>query len=180
MYKILFKGSIEEELVETTEGVQLMQLWENNALPEKIQINGSVYDSKSIKAIIANVASTDGKKLAMKEMMDESVYQHHQLVQKRWAMIPKERAQHVGIANMIMMAFRKRKLTPEETQEVITLQEKFFEEHPTYAWANPIVYKHVIGEQPTSKTGFAVKMSDLFPNHALRTAELAVANGIKK
>lgn len=173
-YRILFKGNLQEIEVSDDRGRVLAQSLENGTLEGMVNIDGSLYDSKSIKAVVqgrADAERTQEKIDNMREIQDmENSFQREK--RRVLGLSPKERAKRLNIANLLARGIMQRELSEKEQSEIIDLQEKYFEQHPNHAEANPTVYKHILerGAVREQKSKAAQHISD-----GLRTSAITIA-----
>lgn len=141
-YKIVFKGGLEPIYVDDDRGANLMTKKQNGELDGDVSINGSLYDSKSIKAILQGESDPDSneKKNEFTEMIEAENRSFKEWRRQRLLMPPKERAESVSFMNYMSQALRGRPLTHNEIQEVKQKQEEFFTEHPDFHTANPTCF----------------------------------------
>lgn len=175
MYKIVFKGQVGEEFVDTLEGQELSEAWEENRLPNKVKINGNLYESSSIKAVISGFTNPDKSEKGeeVKKMMRDMWSEHRELQTEALALSPEKRAQRTGLAEMLYTNLCGRPMSDEIKKEVIAHQTKFFEEHPDFSIAKPTCYKHIFRDlkrYPEYSMGNAVQSA------ALNLAERVIAN----
>lgn len=182
-YRIIFKGGVEDMFVSDTRGIALSEAWEQGHLPHVINIDGALLESKTIKAIIPGVKNPDTTKEKDRNMEDlrEMEDEYRESKRKKLSLSPQQRAQSTSLASMFFYGVCGRKMTKEERDEVILCQEKFFQEHPNYAEASPICYRHVIDRVPKEpKLGAAKHISDILRGSAIALAQKQVSNGIQK
>lgn len=178
---------MEDVFIEDAEGRQLAYDLEQGTLKGYINLQGTLVDSKSIKAIIPNAGDPDRNvmKDRVAQEREEAERQFRIDRQSRWDMPPHVRAQNVKVAELMSVAVQDRHLTPEEIVEVIACQEKFFTDNPEYATANPICYKHVFKEMRQEKTTKSLRdqgmrhIADVLPLNVMAQVEQQVRNGIK-
>ncbi len=177
-YKIVFSGKIEDEYVNDSEGIFLAEMFKSRGFPERVEINGNVYEAKSIKAVISGASNPDDaeRKNRGMEIIEESNVDFKKFRGESLKKTPKERAQSIAMMNMICQALRGRPLTEEEKVDVRAAQEKWFTEHPDFHTANPTCYfskedmaraKATIRERP----GEATQIKDLLARNILNLME---------
>lgn len=179
-FRIIFKGQIPDEFMDDIKGVKISQMWEENRLTGKVNINGNVYDSSSIKAIISgfqNPDSTDAKNRHIEDI--KKIREDNQkYLARKMAMSAEERAKDTGLAELIYSTFARKPMPLEVKEEVIARQAAFFKENPTYAEAKPTCYRDLIPRQQTARNDLAPSIGELAPAWVLGFAERVVSNGI--
>lgn len=181
MFRVIFKGDMEDIYLTDAEGTQLMQDIENNTLQGFIRLSGRVVDAKSIKAVMPQSSDPDSSvdKDRGMEIIRESIVMFDSFKQDFLNMPVDMRCKEVGLADMLSVALRGRRLTDEEKEEVAKRQRVFYEEHPDYAFANPICYKDLLfAKIPTE--GAMIHVRDVVSQNALLFTEQLVRNGIKR
>lgn len=169
MYRVVFKGDMEDMFLDNQEGRQLHDDLENNRLEGFINLKGSLVEVKSIKAILPNSSDPDSKE--SKEKGNEHIYNQNLEFDmwraKRLSMSPFARAQDTSFFNFLCRTIRGRPLTEEEIPEVRVAQEQWFTDHPDFHNANPICYfkkeELTIPNEPKGMT----PMKDLLLQNAL-------------
>lgn len=176
MYKIIFKGQMGEEFVETFQGKQLSDDWKNGALPSKVEINGNLYESSSIKAIVSGFNSPDhtDQNAEHLKMIDDMWHEFNQARAYKMTLSLEKRAEDTSLAEMLFAAYG----VPFPRETVVAAQLKSFQEFPHFAQAKPTYYKHLLGHVPSHKDGEAMGMNELIPLAALNLAERVIANSI--
>ena len=179
-FRIIFKGQIPDEFMDDIRGVKISQMWEENRLTGKVNINGNVYDSSSIKAIISGFTNPDSSAAKEKHIQDikEIREDNQKYLARKMAMTAEERAKDTGLAELVYSAFARKPMPPEIKEEVIKRQTTFFKENPTYADAKPTCYRDLIPKPQTSRNDLPPSIGDLAPAWALGFAERVVSNGI--
>lgn len=177
-YRIIFKGQIPEEFVEETVGRNLSDAWERNSLPSKVNINGNLYESNSIKAILSGFNNPDGgdKKEEMAEMIREVQREHREGIGQLLALSPEKRAQNTGIAELVFRSQTNAPMSETVRQQIIERQASFFEENPTWAHANPACYRDLI---PNHTAGKDFHISNHTALAGLNLVERIVQQGIR-
>lgn len=162
-------------------GEALAVAWENAQLPPVLNIDGSLIESKLIKAIIPGFKNPDTSKEKDQNMVDLAEMNHNYQVEKlrKIKLSPKERAQSTALADILFTGVAGRKMTDEERDQVILAQEKFFEEHENWAEANPTCYWKLIERIPKDAHRSAARpINDVMRSVAISIVEKQVANGI--
>lgn len=182
MYKVIFKGDIPDIYIDMARGSQLADDFENGMLPERVSIEGTIVDSKSIKAVISNVGDPERKekKDDFMEMVDK-INKNHRDMKRTLLNTPiEERAKRLEIAEMLSIGIRGRKLAENEREAIVERQTAWLEENPEWSEANPICYRDII-DQPIQPTGVdtASHISQIVGMNSMRLAEMQVQNGIK-
>ncbi len=180
-HRIVFKGGLPDEFMEDSRGYKLSELWKEGKLNGIVDINGNTYDAKSIKAILSgfsNPDTNDRNALNLKELQKIKT-DHEAATEKKLAQSPEIRAKNTGLAEVMYMAFRGQKMPQDVREQVIEAQMAFFTKNPDFADANPICYKHLIGNPARPQEKEAARVVDLLPAWALNFAERTVSAGIK-
>lgn len=172
MYKIIFTGGLEDVYVETAKGMELSQDFKNGTMPDRIEINGMIVSSKSIKAIVPGIINPDAPKGGFEYIADEKA-EFTKWRQKRLALSPKDRAKDVSMFNFLSQALRGRNLTDEEVPKVQEAQEKWFENHLDWHNANPVCYfkKKELPIYKANKGDKMTHMKDYMAQNALELVE---------
>lgn len=176
-YRIVFKGDLPDEYVDEGTGRKMADAWEQGTLSGRVSVNGNLYEVSAIKAIMSGFANPDTSSRhqtntdEVRKIWDD----FNQDKNRRLALTPEKRAQETGLAEMLFGAYK----TTFPREEVIKLQQKFFETHPNFAQAKPTIYKHLL-KTPIMGRGkeTAVHVADLTVMAALSLAEKVVADGI--
>lgn len=178
MYRIIFKGDMENMYLDESEGRQLAEDISRGNLSGYLKLKGSVVASASIKAVQPYFSDPDSGKLKERHMekiaQDEREWQDWK--KRRLALSPEDRAQTVGFMNLMCQVIRGRALTADEIPKVKLAQKKWFEEHPDFHSANPICYftKNEISKlQPIVRPveGKPMRVGNLLAVSALKFAD---------
>lgn len=142
MYRVIFKGGMEDMYLDYTEGKQLHDDLANNRLDGFINLKGVLVEAKSIKAILPNATDPDSRDSKQKgsDFIYNETIKFDKWRAERLAMSPVVRAQDVSFFNFLCRTIRGRPLTAEEIPEVRMAQEQWFTDHPDFHNANPICY----------------------------------------
>lgn len=142
MYRVIFKGDMEDMFLDHSEGAQLHDDLANNKLEGYINLKGNLVQASSIKAVLPNAIDPDSTESRQKG--SDHIYQQNLQFDmwraKRLALSPKERAQSITFFNFLCKTIRGRPLTEEEIPEVQAAQEQWYIDHPDFHNANPICY----------------------------------------
>lgn len=173
MYRVIFKGDMEDMFLDHSEGAQLHEDLANGKLEGFINLKGNLIEVKSIKAILPN--ATDPDSFSAKEKGNAHIYQAEVEFDmwraKRLAMSPFGRAQDTSFFNFLCRTIRGRPLTEEEIPVVRIAQEQWFDEHPDFHNANPICYfKKEELTMPERHKDRMTPMKDLLLENALNFA----------
>ena len=177
-YKIVFKGGLAEEFVEGAEGAQIAKLYLENRLPERIELNGNIYDSKSIKGVVKgfqNPDKTDRDERTIK-MLADMHYEHEQASIKKRRQPPEVRCKNVGIAEILHTTLVGSRMPEELREQVIAAQFAFFQKNPDYAEARPSCYRHLM---PHAEEAKPYHIRGAVVDSAFNLVERAVSSGIK-
>lgn len=175
MYKIIFKGQIPDELVETVEGMGLANDWENNQLPTRVKINGNLYESSAIKAVISgfhNQENASGPALDIAAMWKEQNKNRDRLL----ALSPEQRAQNTNLAELTYTAITDSKMPDALKPEIIARQIAFFKENSNFAEAKPSCYRDLIPKPAQPKD---YHISNFTKTSGLKLVERILQNGIR-
>lgn len=141
-YKIIFKGGVDDIYVSDEKGAILLAAKQAGELDGDIVINDSLYDAKSIKAIISKVNDPDNPSTKQEwsdwVSQDNNEFRHFHNEQLKLS--PKERAQNTFFMDLMSQAIRGRSLTELEKKDVRFAQERWFETHLDFHTANPVCY----------------------------------------
>lgn len=177
-YRIVFKGQIGDEFVDDYTGRQLAKDFESNTFPERISINGNVYDAKSVKAVMSGFASpdTNDRNEATKKMIRDMQDEADAIKQKKLAQPPEVRCKNTGMAEVIYMGMSGKRVPPDVMQKIIERQHQFFKENPDWAEANPKCYRDLIPRALLIKPTAAPSMAELLQHNVLMFAERTIIN----
>jgi hypothetical protein len=177
MYKVIFKGQVPEEFVDTVQGEELMQDWEHSRLPAKVKINGNLYESSAIKAVISGFQNPDksDKSEENKKMMRDMWREYEDEKASALRLSLEKRAERTGLAEILYTQLTDRPMDEETRKEVVAAQLTFFKEHPDFSIAKPSCYKHIFKD---FKRAPMYHISNHTAVAALNFAERVMANAL--
>lgn len=179
MYALYVRGRRDPILVSDSFGKRVQQQWVEDALPQRIEAEGIVFNSSAITRIEPNYREDQTDKQAVNAGIDaikESWAQHQELLFKRRQMPPHERAQDLNIAHHVWYAHTGERIPKEKQQQFIDRQEQYFVDNPHRAWANPTCYKDLIPKAKEEKFERPYSMKSLISENAMRMVERVLAN----
>lgn len=142
MYKIIFKGQIGDEFVDSFEGLGLATDWKNGSLPSKVEINGNLYESSSIKAVISGFENPE-KNDATKDIA--AMWSgFNNWADKAVALSPEQKAENTELAELTYVSMAGVQMPPELRPKIIARQLAFFKENPNYVYAKPTCYRDLL------------------------------------
>lgn len=179
MYALYVRGRRDPILVADSFGKRVQQQWVEDALPQRIEAEGIVFNSSAITRIEPNYREDQTDKHAIEAGMDtitKSWEDHQQLLFKRRQMPPHERAKDLNIAHHVWYAHTGERIPKDKQQAILDRQEQYFVDNPHRAWANPICYKDLIPKAKEVKMERPFPLKNLISEHAMRVVERVLAN----
>lgn len=174
MYKIVFKGQIPDELVETVEGLGLASAWESGKLPAKVKINNNLYESSSIKAVISGFENPE-KNDATKDIA--AMWSgFNDWANKAASLSPEQKAENTELAELTYVAMAGVQMPPELRPNIIARQLAFFKENPNYVYAKPTCYRDLL---PPPMRPKEYHISNFTALSGLHLVERILQNGIR-
>jgi len=150
MFIIKFKGSFDDIEVSDEQGQAIIRDMKQKNLPDKIELNGGIYDSKSIKAVQPSGGSrASGNNEKTKKNQEKIDVEYNASRERSLALAPEERAKDLNILTLVWYAETGENLNPEDipadvAKEVIIRQTAFFKEHPKRMYALPTIYRDLL------------------------------------
>ncbi len=145
-YRIIFKGQVEDEFVDESTGRSLSDDWESGRIASKVKINGNLYESSSIKAVISGFNNPDhtDHKDRMGKMISDIKYEHARGVEAILKLSPEARAKRTGLAEILYTSLAHAPMPQDVKEKVIARQETFFKENPDWAFAKATCYRDLM------------------------------------
>lgn len=176
MYRVIFKGELNDVYLSFSEGDKLRRDLEEGTLEGYITLKGNTISTGAIKAIVLESSKEKEDHMAN---IDEIGREFEEWKRRRLKLTPKERAQSTAFFDYLSQAFRGRPLTEDEKNDVKIAQEQWFTEHPDFPRANPICYfdKDEISKlayKTYKRLGSTQSLKDLLPANAALLAERVI------
>lgn len=172
-YKIVFSGKIEERYLDSFRGRELAEKWKNDDLPEKFSIGDDVYETKAIKAIIADVSNPD------RTQEEESNAEKNAQVEREFQSwrssellrSADERGSELAFARFIWQSVKGVRPTEAEEKDIQEKSTEWLRTHPDFHRANPVAYLKKSDLVVTSREGEPRHIKDQIRINGLLYAE---------